>query len=223
MPAVEQSVAGGRLSHARADTEGRAPRQNGSAAPEFMLVVLMGTPPPCLSHTHNSRGAAIAMALRSGVRLLSSAGRAAGKEICHRERTGALRPRQAAWGAPVCGVRGLQDLTQVRTVQRQSLALTHTCLDTRRGAVFAHSMWCVWRLGVVVQVGSDMTTILGYDEFGFNVNGVFMRGSVICTPTSTYLWDCQTPADVNTSNLAVVAMVKPRIGTPAAHHTPRCA
>ena len=64
-----------------------------------------------------------------------------------------------------------------------------------------------------------MTTILGYDEFGFNVNGVFMRGSVICTPTTTYLWDCQTPAGINTSNLAVVAMVKPRIGAcPALRH-----
>jgi len=57
-----------------------------------------------------------------------------------------------------------------------------------------------------------MTNILGMDEFGFNVNGVFLRGSILCTPTANMLWDCQTPADISTAKLAVVALVKPRLG-----------
>merc|ERR1719163_1859922 len=55
------------------------------------------------------------------------------------------------------------------------------------------------------------TSILGMDLNGFNVNNVDMRGSIICTPTTTMLWDCQGADQITTAKLAVVALVKPRI------------
>ena len=62
-----------------------------------------------------------------------------------------------------------------------------------------------------LQADSDKTSIQGYDRFGFNVNGIFMRGSVICFPTFTLLWDAQSIKDATPESLAPVYMVKPRI------------
>ena len=63
------------------------------------------------------------------------------------------------------------------------------------------------------QAAVGATSILGMDLNGFNVNNVDMRGSIICTPTTTMLWDCQGADQITTAKLAVVALVKPRIGT----------
>lgn len=38
-----------------------------------------------------------------------------------------------------------------------------------------------------------------------------MRGSILCFPTFTLLWDCQTLAHASPDALSVVSMIKPKI------------
>jgi uncharacterized protein len=59
--------------------------------------------------------------------------------------------------------------------------------------------------------GADgLQRVVSADRYGFNVSGVFMRGSVVVFRDFTLLWDCARVADASPRNLAVVHAVRPR-------------
>lgn len=86
----------------------------------------------------------------------------------------------------------------------QSVELARSSRPSARGVAHADSR--TWQPDV------EKTVVVGYDDFGFNVGGVFMRGSVLCFPSFTLLWDAQSALDVTTESLAAVQLVKPRVG-----------
>ena len=55
-----------------------------------------------------------------------------------------------------------------------------------------------------------LTTIVGYDRWGFNVSNVHMRGSVLVLPTFTLLWDVRSAVDVDPRSLAPLFMFTPK-------------
>lgn len=56
-----------------------------------------------------------------------------------------------------------------------------------------------------------MSVIQAHDRYGFTVNGIHMRGSVLVFPNYTLLWNCQRLVDVCPRNTAIVHMVRPKI------------
>ena len=54
------------------------------------------------------------------------------------------------------------------------------------------------------------TVVGGFDSYGFNVNGVRMRGSVLVFGTFALLWDAASPVDVCPRLLAPLHMVRPK-------------
>lgn len=54
------------------------------------------------------------------------------------------------------------------------------------------------------------TNIISTDKYGFNVNGIFMRGSVIAFSNFTLLWNCLRVAEASPRNLAIVHSVRPK-------------
>jgi uncharacterized protein len=57
------------------------------------------------------------------------------------------------------------------------------------------------------------STIQGYDDYGFQINNVNYRGSVLVLPFLTLLWDARTVNDITMESLAAAHMIKPRIST----------
>ena len=55
-----------------------------------------------------------------------------------------------------------------------------------------------------------VTVIGGFDSYGFNVNGVRMRGSVLAFGNFSLLWSAATPVDVCPRSLAPLHMVRPK-------------
>ena len=55
-----------------------------------------------------------------------------------------------------------------------------------------------------------LTSLVGWDAHGFNVNGVHMRGSVLVFDTFSLLWNVTRVLDVSPRTLAPVHMVNPR-------------
>ena len=55
-----------------------------------------------------------------------------------------------------------------------------------------------------------ITSLVGYDSNGFNINGVHMRGSVLVFDTFSLLWNVTRVLDVSPRSLSPVHMVKPR-------------
>lgn len=59
---------------------------------------------------------------------------------------------------------------------------------------------------------AGLTDVQSWDEFGFRVNNIYMRGSVVCLPKFTLLWDVQHVSDISPESLSPVLMLKePRI------------
>jgi uncharacterized protein len=57
-----------------------------------------------------------------------------------------------------------------------------------------------------------LTDIQSWDDYGFRVNNIYMRGSVLCLPQFTLLWDVQHISDVSPESLSPVLMLRePRI------------
>lgn len=57
----------------------------------------------------------------------------------------------------------------------------------------------------------DTTThIVGQDKYGFNVNGIYMRGSILAFNNFTLLWNCQHVVAITPRNLAAVHMIRPK-------------
>lgn len=54
-------------------------------------------------------------------------------------------------------------------------------------------------------------SINGYDMYGFSINGVNYRGSVMVFPYITLLWDAQRVQDITLASLSPAHMIKPRI------------
>jgi uncharacterized protein len=63
----------------------------------------------------------------------------------------------------------------------------------------------------VLQTSGDMTVIRGYDQWGFDINGVNMRGSVLVFPSFTLLWDVQSVRDISVASLSPIHLLKPSI------------
>lgn len=55
------------------------------------------------------------------------------------------------------------------------------------------------------------TQILGSDRYGFNVNNIRMRGSVLCFPNFTLLWNVTSVRNISPRSIAPVHMIKPRV------------
>lgn len=55
-----------------------------------------------------------------------------------------------------------------------------------------------------------LTTIVGHDKYGFNVSGVFMRGSVLVFPRYTLLWNVAKAVDVSPRSMAPFHMMNPK-------------
>ena len=55
-----------------------------------------------------------------------------------------------------------------------------------------------------------LTTIVGYDRWGFNVSNVHMRGSVLVLPTFTLLWDVRAAVDICPRSVAPLFMFTPK-------------
>jgi uncharacterized protein len=55
------------------------------------------------------------------------------------------------------------------------------------------------------------THILGSDRFGFNVNNIRMRGSVLCFPNFTLLWNVTSVRNISPRSIAPIHMIKPRV------------
>lgn len=54
------------------------------------------------------------------------------------------------------------------------------------------------------------TNIISTDKYGFNVNGIFMRGSIIAFSNFTLLWNCLRVTEASPRNLAIVHSVRPK-------------
>jgi len=55
------------------------------------------------------------------------------------------------------------------------------------------------------------THILGHDRYGYTVNSIRMRGSVLCFPNFTLLWSPTRVRDVSPRSLAPVHMIRPKV------------
>jgi hypothetical protein len=64
-------------------------------------------------------------------------------------------------------------------------------------------------VGLQLVTGSRIV-IRGYDDHGFNVNGVRMRGSILCFQSLCLLWDVQGVAGVTAASLSPGHLLKPR-------------
>jgi len=58
----------------------------------------------------------------------------------------------------------------------------------------------------------SLSQITAWDKWGFTVNGIHMRGSVLVLPRYTLLWNVTRVVDIAPRNLAPLHMLKPRIG-----------
>lgn len=54
------------------------------------------------------------------------------------------------------------------------------------------------------------TQILGSDKWGFNVNGIYMRGSVLAFGNFSLLWNVTSVVDISPRSLSPVHMVLPK-------------
>jgi NADH dehydrogenase [ubiquinone] 1 alpha subcomplex assembly factor 3 len=57
------------------------------------------------------------------------------------------------------------------------------------------------------------TTIEGYDEFGFIVNQVEMRGSIMVFPNFSVLWNVSKMEDITVESLQLVHLMQPNVET----------
>ncbi len=88
-------------------------------------------------------------------------------------------------------------------VQRDAAA----CTPTLRGHVMRSPFATVSNM---LDKMDGLTNILSTDRYGFNVNGIHMRGSIIAFSNFTLLWNCLRIVDASPRNLAVVHSVKPK-------------
>ncbi len=63
------------------------------------------------------------------------------------------------------------------------------------------------------RIVGQKSSIQGFDDFGFEINDVNYRGSVLVFPFLTLLWDARTVADITMASLSAAHLVKPRIST----------
>ena len=64
----------------------------------------------------------------------------------------------------------------------------------------------------LVEQDDSVSQITAHDKYGFRVNGVHLRGSVIVFRNFSLLWNVQRCVDIAPRNAAVVHMVEPRVG-----------
>lgn len=67
-------------------------------------------------------------------------------------------------------------------------------------------------LANLVEQDDALCQITAHDKYGFKVNGVHLRGSVLVFRTFSLLWNVQRIVDVAPRNASVVHMVEPRVG-----------
>jgi uncharacterized protein len=67
-------------------------------------------------------------------------------------------------------------------------------------------------LANVIENDDSLSSILAHDRYGFYVNGIHMRGSILVFRKFTLLWNVQKAVDIAPRNAAIVHMVKPRVG-----------
>lgn len=66
-------------------------------------------------------------------------------------------------------------------------------------------------LANLVENDDSLSNIIAHDRYGFNVNGVHMRGSILVFRKFTLLWNVQNPVNIAPSNAAIVHMIEPRV------------
>ena len=69
-------------------------------------------------------------------------------------------------------------------------------------------------LALAIPQGKVASTQVGtWDDYGFTVNGVHARGSVLLLPEFWLLWDVQQISDVTMEALTPILATAPKIGT----------
>lgn len=63
----------------------------------------------------------------------------------------------------------------------------------------------------LIEANDAWSTIQAHDKYGFKVNGIYMRGSVLVFKNYTLLWDVQRAADISPRNSAMVHMLRPKV------------
>jgi uncharacterized protein len=66
-------------------------------------------------------------------------------------------------------------------------------------------------LSNIIQSSGGLSHVQAHDRYGFKVNGIHMRGSVIVFDSFTLLWNVQRVAQIAPRNAAVVHMVRPKV------------
>jgi uncharacterized protein len=62
-------------------------------------------------------------------------------------------------------------------------------------------------------VEQDLTQITSYRGEGFNINEIRLWGSILAFPRFTLLWDVKNFSEITPASLAILPLIKPRIGT----------
>lgn len=90
-----------------------------------------------------------------------------------------------------------------------SCAVRRAACSQRAPALFQRRFLSVANL---VEQDDALSQITAHDKFGFKVNGVHLRGSVIVFRNFSLLWNVQKAVDISPRNAAVVHMLEPRVG-----------
>ena len=89
--------------------------------------------------------------------------------------------------------------------------MLHSCCQSISRRVFAAPRW-VSSLANLVEQDDALSQVTAHDKYGFKVNGVHLRGSVLVFRNFSLLWNVQRSVDIAPRNAAVVHMVEPRVG-----------
>jgi len=65
-------------------------------------------------------------------------------------------------------------------------------------------------LSSILDRDDGLSHVSAHDKYGFTVNGILMRGSVLVFRHFTLLWNVQSALHVSPRSLAIAHMVKPR-------------
>lgn len=66
-------------------------------------------------------------------------------------------------------------------------------------------------LANMIETDDTMSVIQAHDKYGFKINGIHMRGSVIVFKNYTLLWDVSRVEDIGPRQAAAVHMLRPKV------------
>ena len=110
----------------------------------------------------------------SGIQANRMALAAAGRRLAHcAQVTARTVPTKSAMRSLCTSIMDMDISPQVRAEE---------CLSAEIGATTSL---------IVAQTDASQTVVDGWDDYGYKINGIYMRGSVLAFPNFTLLWDAQ--------------------------------